>query len=142
MSLKNRALAALARREYSRAELEQKLLPHAENAEQLGALLNALEAEGWLSNQRFAQSLARRRGERFGVARIQHELRQHDLSPDLIVAETTRLHANEYERALVVWRKKFDALPKDWKERAKQARFLSGRGFSSEVIRRILEGAC
>ena len=60
LSLKGRALAALARREYSRLELARKLRPHAESAEQLDAVLDALEAGKLLSNARFAESLDRK----------------------------------------------------------------------------------
>ena len=31
-------------------------------------------------------------------------------------------------------------LPKDWKERSRQARFLQYRGFSTDHIRAVLEG--
>jgi regulatory protein len=37
--------------------------------------------------------------------------------------------------------RKFGAeLPKDWKERSRQARFLQYRGFSTDHIRAVLEG--
>ena len=43
VELKARALRHLARREHSRAELERKLAPHAENPTQLQALRGAVE---------------------------------------------------------------------------------------------------
>ena len=56
LSLKGRALKYLAAREHSRLELQRKLAPHAESAEQVDAALNDLEARGFLSAERFAES--------------------------------------------------------------------------------------
>jgi regulatory protein len=140
LSLKGRALAALARREYSRLELARKLQPHAESAEQLDAVLDALEAAKLLSNARFAESLAHRRAERFGVARVKQELKSHQLAPELIAAQVDQLRASEFERARAVWQKRFGEPPLDAPARARQMRFLVARGFSADVIRRVVGG--
>jgi regulatory protein len=138
LSLRGRALAALARREHSRVELERKLAPHAESPEQLAQVLQQLQTEGWLSNERFVQSLVRRRGSKLGLARIRQELSQHRLSPDEIQAEVEHLKQTEAERASALWQKKFGQLAQTPQERARQARFLAGRGFASEVILRLV----
>lgn len=140
LSLKGRALAALARRDYSRLELARKLQPHAESAEQLDAVLDALEAAKLLSNARFAESLAHRRAERFGVARVKQELKSHQLAPELIAAQVDQLRTTEFERARVVWQKRFGEPPLDAQARARQMRFLAARGFSADVIRRVVGG--
>ena len=140
LSLKGRALAALARREYSRLELARKLQPHAESAEQLDAVLDTLEAAKLLSNARFAESLAHRRAERFGVARVKQELKSHQLAPELIAEQVAQLRATEFERARAVWQKRFGELPLDAQARARQMRFLAARGFSADVIRRVVGG--
>jgi regulatory protein len=138
LSLRGRALAALARREHSRAELERKLAPHAESPEQLAQVLQQLQAEGWLSNERFVQSLVRRRAHKQGVARIQQELSQHRLSSEETQAELALLKHTEYERALALWCKKFDQLAQTPQERARQARFLAGRGFAAAIVHRLV----
>ena len=51
LSLKARAVGLLSRREHSRAELQRKLAPHAEDPASLETLLNELEQGGWLSQQ-------------------------------------------------------------------------------------------
>ena len=140
LSLKGRALAALARREYSRLELARKLQPHAESAEQLDAVLDTLEAGKLLSNVRFAESLAHRRAERFGVARVKQELKSHQLAPELIAEQVAQLRATEFERARAVWQKRFGEPPLDAQARARQIRFLAARGFSADVIRRVVGG--
>ena len=137
-SLKMRAVGYLSRREHAREELARKLSAYADDAAEVEAVLDTLEKEGWLSTERFAQSLVHRRASRQGAARIVQELRQHGVD-DVQVAELRdQLRATEYDRALEVWKKRFDAKPADRAAYAKQARFLASRGFAHDVIRRIV----
>ncbi|KGD85594.1 RecX family transcriptional regulator [Achromobacter sp. RTa] len=137
-SLKMRAVGYLSRREHARGELARKLAPHAEDPSEIEAVLDALEKEGWLSNERFAQGLVHRRASRQGTARIVQELRQHGLDDNQVAELRDQLRATEYDRALEVWKKRFHARPDDRAAYAKQARFLASRGFAHDVIRRIL----
>lgn len=139
-SLLARALGYLARREHSRAQLSRKLSPYAETAEQLQRLLDELESKKLLSDRRFTDVLACSRGERFGTARIRHELRAHGIDDSLVREAVGDLSRTELQRARAVWRRKFDAPPADNVERARQMRFLAQRGFSGDVIRRIVGG--
>ncbi|PLZ00790.1 recombination regulator RecX [Burkholderia sp. WAC0059] len=139
-SLKARALNYLSRREYSRAELSRKLMPHAESADALESLLDALTREGWLSDARFAESVVHRRAARMGVNRIVSELRRHAVGDALIEAVGSQLRETELTRAQAVWRKKYGQLPTSPAERARQARFLAARGFSMGTIGKILRG--
>ena len=45
---------------------------------------------------------------------------------------------SEYDRALVLWKRKFGEPPEDYKERAKQIRFLASRGFTFKPIEKVL----
>lgn len=137
-SLKMRAVGFLSRREHAREELARKLAAYAEDADEIEGVLDALEKEGWLSTERFAQSLVHRRASRQGAARIVQELRQHGVDDTQVAELREQLRATEYDRALEVWKKRFDAKPEDRAIYAKQARFLASRGFAHDVIRRIL----
>ena len=137
-SLKGRALRALAAREYARAELERKLAPHVQNGEDLGAVLDELTAKGFISDARAAQSVVHRRGQKLGAARVLHELRQKGVEPEAMAAAAVQLNATELERAVAVWRKKFDAPAANSAERAQQMRFLAARGFAPDTIRRVV----
>lgn len=139
-SLKGRALGYLSRREYSRAELARKLKPFVEETDSLDTLLDSLEAENWLSDSRFAESLIHRRSSRLGASRIVGELKQHAVDQTLVEEARAQLRETELARAQAVWRKKFDRLPETAAERAKQARFLASRGFSGATIGKILKG--
>lgn len=140
LSLKGRALKYLAAREHSRVELLRKLAPHAESPEQLDAALDELEARGLLSAERFAESMVHRKAARFGVARIQAELAQHRLPSDIAQAAVRALKETELARAHAVWGRRFGEVAQDPQARAKQVRFLTARGFSSDVVRRVTRG--
>ena len=140
-TLKQRAVAYLARREHSRAELAKKLSAYGEQ-EEIDSVLNSLQDAKLLSDQRFAAAFVRSRAERFGAGRLRQELRQRGVEDGLVAQELAVDDLpSEIERARLVWKKKFDAQPVDAKDWARQARFLQGRGFSSDVIRRVLKEA-
>jgi regulatory protein len=136
-----RAVAALARREYSRAELARKLARYQAEGDDPAAIetvLDQLQSRGMLSDERFARALVRTRGARFGAARVGQELRQRGVDPELIRRSTDALKQTELERARDVWRRKFGTVPRDEAQRAKQVRFLTARGFSVEVVLRVI----
>jgi regulatory protein len=140
LSLKGRALRALAARDYSRVELERKLQSFEQEPGQLVKTLDELQAKGFLDDQRAADSLAHRRGEKLGTARVVQEMRARGMDSEAIHNATAQLKATELERARDVWRKKFGEPAQDAAERGKQMRFLISRGFSSEIIRRVVAG--
>ena len=139
LSLRGRALGYLSRREHSRTELSRKLTPHLGEGDSLDTLLDALEREGWLSNERFVESVVHRRGTRLGTSRIVHELKRNGIDETLIQDAGTELKKTELTRAREVWSKKFGELPTTPAERAKQARFLATRGFNGGTIVKVLK---
>ena len=100
------------------------------------AVLDWLEANRFLSSERFAESRVNARAPRFGNLRIHHELKQHAvvLTPEAALS----LKDSELARACAVRERKFKTAPQTAAERAKQGRFLMARGFSPETIRRAL----
>lgn len=138
LSLKGRALRYLAAREHSRAELERKLRIHEEEPGQLAQVLDELQAKDFISETRVVASVINRRAGRFGAARIKYELQQKGLGAEAVAEAVGRLKASELERAREVWRKKFEGPAADAAGRAKQMRFLAARGFSGEVICKVM----
>jgi regulatory protein len=159
-SLKARALRLLSMREYSRKGLAAKLQESAarmlkfnsleEGSEapapetslevQIEAVLDDFEARGWLSDQRFAEALVRRRSERFGARKIQDELAQAGVEGAKTADLLKNLKETEYQRAYELWLRKFGALATEQKERARQYRFLASKGFSSNVVSKVVAG--
>jgi regulatory protein len=158
-SLRARGVQWLAQREHSVSELRQKLLRHArvlqaalapgnpadDDARQqdwpaaVDDAMAWLTAQGYLCDARFVQSRVHVRAQRFGNLRIRQELASHQLvlSPEAAAA----LQDSEMDRARQVHARKFRAAPTNAVETAKQARFLTQRGFSPEVVRRVLREA-
>ena len=147
LSIRARALQYLARREYSRAELRSRLLAHVQTddhhehlqPDDLDALLDDLTARGWLSDARAVTQLLHAKRSRFGAQRIAQELRRKGIAEELIGEALPGLKETELDVARRVWQKKYGALPRDDKEKARQVRFLQSRGFSMEVIFKILQ---
>lgn len=156
--LKQRALKWLAQREHSRMELRGRLLqlceqadrrasqgealtvetdPHSDVpcADEVEPLLDWLESKGYLSDKRFIDSRVRSRQERYGNRRIEHELSQHHLQLDPQARDA--LAASELTRAMSIWTRRFGAMPQTAAERARQMRFLLGRGFSAATVSRL-----
>lgn len=170
-TLKSRALAWLAQREHSRQELRSKLLreaarrarvaasagapadaePAVPDADddaasalaarhaEVDALLDWLAERGYLSDQRFTESRVLGRSGQWGQRRIEHELRQHGLA--LPAEARAALQATELARAQALWARRFGRPPADSADRARQMRFLAGRGFGGDTIRRVLRHA-
>jgi regulatory protein len=188
LGLKAYALSLLARREYSRSELAQRLKVQARKLalwqaqDRLGAVEAAavdpmaaflagrveavpsaltpdpewLEARteaavaevdavlDWLaqqryqSDERFIESRVHARAGRFGQARIRQELARHGVELDSDTAQSLR--DTEFARARELWRKRFGTPATEPSERARQMRFLAARGFSPELIRRVVGG--
>jgi len=157
-SLKARALQWLAQREHSRVELRRKLLrlvrqrtvadaagadPAAGGAVEaladVDALLDWLTDKRYLSNARFVESRVNARVARYGNVRIRQELKLHGAALDSAAIE--RLNGSELARAQAVWARKYGDKPTEAAaERSRQMRFLAGRGFSADVIRRVVRG--
>jgi regulatory protein len=135
------AVGLLARREHSRQELERKLAVRGFLDEVVSRALAELERTGALADVRFTDSFVRSRiAKGQGPQRIRAELAQRGIADDeaddgLRAADVDWLATIRAVRA-----KRFGPdLPRDYAERARQARFLQYRGFDSAQIRAALE---
>ena len=166
-SLKAYALGLLAQREHSETELRRKLLRHLQAAaaseaareasraaetnrepaavdapaaehvaERVDETVAWLRAHNYLSDTRFVESRIHARATRYGNLRIRQELAQHGLALEAGAAQAFK--DSEMDRAREVWRRKFGEPAADPAARARQARFLAQRGFSPELVSRLL----
>jgi regulatory protein len=133
--LKARALRYLVRREHSRAELARKLAPYAASAAAVAQVLDALLSKNQQSDARYAEERLRVLSRKYGLARLRHELRAKGIAQEIVGS----IRADgELERARAILERKYRAPAATREERAKRARFLQGRGFSSDVIVRLV----
>ena len=155
-SLKARALRLLSLREYSRKTLAAKLMesearwaklnteegnqPEQNRVETIEAVLDDFEARGWLSDERFAEALVRRRSERYGSRKIADELERAGVDAQHSAKLLGALKETEYQRAYELWSRKYGQKAQDQKERARQYRYLAAKGFSLELVAKIIGG--
>jgi regulatory protein len=143
LSLRERAIGLLARRDHSRAELAHKLAPHG-TEDEIDVVIARMIELGLLSDERFAQTWVRSKAGRFGLTRLRYDLAQRGVDRDTIdAALESEAVDSEIERARAVWHARFSArqslIASDRKEWARQARFLQSRGFSTSVISKLLK---
>jgi len=140
-SLKGRALRLLSQREHSRAELERKLAKYEELPGTLAQALDELTAKDFISEARVVQSVVHQRAPRMGAARVRQELQHKGIAPAAIAEAVAGLRETELARAREVWARRFEIPAADAKERARQARFLIARGFSGEVVSKVINAS-
>ncbi len=129
----------LARREHSRLELQNKLQKRNFSATEITSSLDGLIADGLLDEVRFVEAFTRLRVRRgSGPIKIRHELRQRGIVDEMIETALQVYQGRWVECARREQIKRFGTLPKDDKERTRQARFLQNRGYDFEVIREVL----
>ena len=134
------ALALLAGRDFSRHELASRLLRKGHAAPAVETVVAGLVQEGLLREERYVEHfVTQHAGRGRGPARIRMELREKGVDAELIDQALDAGAADWVRAARDARRRKFGASPPaDYRERAKQARFLQYRGFSSEQIRAAL----
>ncbi len=136
------AIRLLSRREHSRKELASKLYSKDYlDKHYIDSILDELEASYYLDDQRFAEAFVRSRINRGqGPQKIQYELLKKGVDSSLIEQTLQNIEVDWLDLAKQQREKRFGVQsPRDYKEQAKQSRFLAGRGFFSDTIRRVFE---
>lgn len=144
-SLRRSAMDYLARREHSRTELFDKLLrKYPEQETLLSPVLDQLEHDNLLSDERFTEAYIRyRRNRGFGPLLIRQELRGKGVSDSLLEAYLDSREPVWAQNLIALVQRKSrgqEGIEKDAKARQKLFRFCLSRGFSAEQIGRALRG--
>jgi len=132
-------VALLARRDYASGELKAKLVDKGHDPAQVDAVVADFQAQRLVDDARYAERFVAYRAARGqGPVRIRADLRALGLPGELIDAA---LAAGPDFAALAAAARvrKFGArIPGEFKDKARQARFLQYRGFSADDIRSAL----
>ncbi len=140
-AVRRTAMDLLARREHGRVELSRKLRQRGATAELIDAALDRLTEEGLLSESRYLESFVSYRARSgYGPVRIREELSQRGLARADIEQALRECGIDWREQMEDVWRRKFGEQPNDARERAQQGRFLAYRGYSMDMIGKLLRG--
>lgn len=131
-----RALALLVRREHSRKELARKLAVRGIDRDEAQAAVDRMTAEGWQSNDRFAEQLVRSRANNGqGPLRIRAELSTHGLDRDAVAAAFDAYDGDWTDNARDLVRRRFPGALDDRMLQRKAAEFLVRRGFTGDQVR-------
>jgi regulatory protein len=130
------AVALLARRDFASAELRAKLCSKGFEEAAAEQVIAELAARGVLDDRRFAENYINwHSGRGQGPVRIAAQLRSCGL-PEGLVDAALASGPDWYALARRVRSAKFGRQPPaSWADKARQARFLQYRGFSSDHIR-------
>lgn len=141
MSIRQKALDLLSRREHSRRELFLKLRRYDFPAEEISLILNEIQNENLLSEDRFIENFIRsRRSRGYGPLKICAELQNRGIDPSRILVSEEWLATDWQEKADAVRIKRFgEVAPVSVAEQARQGRYLQQRGFTIAQIRKIFQ---
>lgn len=142
LAIRRAAMDLLARREHGRVELARKLRRKGAPEAMIESALEQLADEGLLSEARYLESfIASRARAGYGPRRIREELKQRGLTAEVLEQALRESGIDWFGQLQEVWQRKFAGqLPADAQERARQGRFLTYRGYSMEMIGRLLRG--
>ena len=136
------ALRLLARRDYSRSELAQRLRAHGVTPADIDATLDDFERLGYLSDARYAQALVSQRAGRLGQRAIARDLQDKGIGSDAAKdALSTLAGRDELADAMALWTRRFGQAPVDERDKARQVRFIVSRGFSVSIAFKVLRAA-
>ena len=127
----------LARREYGRAELQAKLVEHGFTPDTAAAAVGRLAQEGLQDDRRFVDNFVQSRiNQGKGPVRIRLDLGQRGIDEALVDEVLAERGEDWLALARAVRRRKFGPqLPRAFKDRARQMRFLQYRGFEPDHCR-------
>ncbi len=137
---RKKAMDLLARREHTAGELQTKLERADVDPDVALAAIEALTAEGLQSDERFVEAFVQSRiNQGKGPVRIRADLNQRGVHSALIEQALDAADADWRQLAAETRQRKFGtAAPRDFKEKARQMRFLQYRGFEPEQIHAVV----
>lgn len=130
------AITFLSMREYSRNDLQKRLVQKGYSNEIIQSVLDELARQNLQSDVRFVENYIRIRKRRgYSIQRISLELEQKGIRRDLLLPFLDEVQEDWQQHILGVWEKKFRGKqPTLVKEKARQFRFLQYRGFTIDQI--------
>ncbi|MBR7889786.1 recombination regulator RecX [Marinomonas sp. A79] len=136
ISIFDHALSFLSHREHSTKELATKLKSKGHPEEDIAETIARLQEMNYLNDQRFAEIFVRSRiSKPLGSKRIMQELGQKGINSDIAKQAIEEADADWFELAKQLKERRFgEDVVTDYKEKAKQFRYLQYRGFDFEQI--------
>ena len=145
---KLRAMDILTHRDKTEKELREKLSSDGYEPKEVDAALDYVRSYGYIDDERYARSYVSYRAEKKGRLILKSELTGRGIDPDLAdrILDEQLTQVDEDAVIIACIEKKLrgsypDCLPArdDEKEYAKLLRYLAGRGYSFDAIRRVMD---
>ena len=137
-SIKNKAVYFLARREHSYSELLQKLSRYTDDIDTIKQVLEQLKEQNLLSEERCIQNYLSSKSNKYSISKLKYDLFAKVKDTELVEHLIAEAQIDQYATALNIWQKKFGEKADTTKEEEKQMRFLLSRGFSYDIIIRVM----
>ena len=102
------------------------------------SLLLELQQKKQLSDERYAELRAHCLSRKYGAAKIRQDLRAHGIAGDVVSQISFE---DQLQKAKAILARKYREAATTREEKARRARFLQSRGFSYEIIRRLVSAA-
>ncbi len=131
-------MAYLARRDYSRLELRDKLIATGASRDEVDVVLDEIAVLGYLSDTRFANALVRQKTGEMSVRAISASLKAKGVPSEVASAAIAESEIDDHDAMVALWLRKFGAPPANDREKARQVRFLQSRGFALSAIFKLL----
>jgi regulatory protein len=141
VSLRAQAIRLLARREYARSELEQRLIAKGGPRSEVSVVLDELIAQGYLSDARYALAMATQKAGGYSRRSIAEALKAKGIARIDIERALAEADADDEKALRALWQRRFGGPPADEREKARQVRFLQARGFALSAIFKLLREA-
>ncbi|WP_240223474.1 regulatory protein RecX [Rheinheimera hassiensis] len=134
--LKRMALNWLSRRDYSEAQLSQRLSRQGGEADDIAKVIAWCKAENYLDQQRFISMLVRSRVNKgYGLGYIVQECRQQNISREQVLQCAAELEIDWFALAQQLYQKKYgQSTVTEYKDKFKRMAYMQRRGFSNEQI--------
>lgn len=129
----------LSKRDYSEAELRQKLKIKAFESDEIEAAMTQVQAHNWQSDERFCSHFVHARAQQgYGPKRLKLDLRQKGIKDWLISQTLENCEVDWFEQAERLFEKK---RPNSWDLKAKQKmwRYMLSRGYHSDHFSHLME---
>ncbi len=141
VAVRRKAMDLLARREYGRKELAERLARNGFNQDLILDVVAVLADEGLQSDQRMAEALVAarvRKGK--GPANIRADLGRRGIDNAVTESALAGADIDWVALARIARETRFGTeAPADYAEFARQANFLKRRGFAEDQIRRAVD---
>ena len=140
INLKAKAIDFLSRRDYSYSELYTKLKKYTDDLDAIKAVVDEMVEKKYLNEERFIENFIHSKNKKYGSLKIKHLLHDKVNNRELVNELYQQAEIDELNIAQQIWQRKFHGqVVTTANERAKQIRFMLSRGFSLDLILKLLK---